>query len=398
MTAWVPKANLPQLQKKIEALNKRATKLQLPPVTMTLGATERRKVTVVFEDDAKTIETACVEVTVNGDLPVLPGWNLKAVIEHDVRLIGQYNVLRIAPGYELDPKYRTCEPTCDHCGTKRFRNTTFLLWHATDQKEIQVGSSCVDDFLAKYAQSPEYITAVATYLKILEGLFRDTDRIGGGSFEYDFPILDVMAVAARYIRKFGWFSRGYVKDNGGEATADRVKEYFFDLVKGERKDKAPTAEDYAVAEAALAWLETHDIDDRSLSDYMYNCLAVAKAEHVRFREMGLITSVIASHKRHLTKLAEAANKKESNWFGNVDDRVDVDVTFLKAFYFDSHFGTTAVAKFVTPEGNLVVWKTSGYRADFEEGKRYKLTGTIKKHDEYRNEKQTVLTRCKAKEA
>lgn len=47
---------------------------------------------------------------------------------------------------------------------------------------------------------------------------------------------------------------------------------------------------------------------------------------------------------------------------------------------------------VDKNGNVLVWKT-GYQ-DMEEGKFYTVTGTIKEHNEYSGEKQTVLTRCK----
>jgi hypothetical protein len=66
-----------------------------------------------------------------------------------------------------------------------------------------------------------------------------------------------------------------------------------------------------------------------------------------------------------------------------------------------------IYKFTDADGNVFVWKTTGsvgedrtdnigrdYFYKPENGESVKVSGTIKEHNEYRGEKQTVLTRCK----
>ena len=54
--------------------------------------------------------------------------------------------------------------------------------------------------------------------------------------------------------------------------------------------------------------------------------------------------------------------------------------------------------FKDEHGNVMVWKSGTYpEALGEDGKKVLLKGTVKEHSEYKDEKQTVLTRCKVQE-
>lgn len=75
------------------------------------------------------------------------------------------------------------------------------------------------------------------------------------------------------------------------------------------------------------------------------------------------------------------------------EKVTVDVCLTRVSGFASRFGYTNVYTFEDKNHNLLVWKT-GTCLDLEVGAHTTLTGTIKEHSEYRDTKQTVLTRCK----
>lgn len=103
--------------------------------------------------------------------------------------------------------------------------------------------------------------------------------------------------------------------------------------------------------------------------------------------------------RERAEAEERARKAISQHIGQVGDKIDLDVTLEKSAWFDvpsfRGFGTDTmhVYTFRDTQGNALVWKTSGC-LDIEEGQQVHLKGTIKAHDEYKDEKQTVLTRCK----
>lgn len=81
--------------------------------------------------------------------------------------------------------------------------------------------------------------------------------------------------------------------------------------------------------------------------------------------------------------------------GTVGQRITISVKYQRSFSFDSHFGTTNVHKFTDAAGNVYTWKTQSGLA-LDPGSQVELTGTIKAHSEYKDEKQTELIRCKIK--
>ena len=91
--------------------------------------------------------------------------------------------------------------------------------------------------------------------------------------------------------------------------------------------------------------------------------------------------------------SRAPKVPESEYIGNVGDKVELDVTHKRTRYYDTMFGTTWVHTFEDSAGNCLVWKTTSSQ-DFQDGEKYRVKGTIKAHDEYNGVKQTVLTRCK----
>lgn len=103
----------------------------------------------------------------------------------------------------------------------------------------------------------------------------------------------------------------------------------------------------------------------------------------------------ASIKRYMDvvriKHTMAINNKKA-YVGSIGERITLSLVNEAVFTFDSQFGPVYVYKFSDANGNTLVWKTSCQ--DIQEGKRYKVTGTVKSHDEYKGEKQTALTRCK----
>lgn len=109
----------------------------------------------------------------------------------------------------------------------------------------------------------------------------------------------------------------------------------------------------------------------------------------------------------------AAEKAKSQHRGNAGDKINEEVTYAGCARFKvrsfSGYGedTMYLHFFKDDHDNKLVWKTSKSLqwckdinarplvwASPEAGDRVTLKGTIKAHDEYKDEKQTILTRCK----
>ena len=97
---------------------------------------------------------------------------------------------------------------------------------------------------------------------------------------------------------------------------------------------------------------------------------------------------------------DADRKAKTDYIGNIGDKITAMATFTRAGSYEVQFGyyptLMMIYKFTTDDGNVLIWKTPKGLA-IENGTRVEITGTIKDHNEYNDEKQTVLTRCKIKE-
>jgi len=88
-----------------------------------------------------------------------------------------------------------------------------------------------------------------------------------------------------------------------------------------------------------------------------------------------------------------AEGRASEFVGEVKDRIEFEAIVLGVYGTEGHYGHTDIVKFKNADGNMFTWFASDYTT-LERGDRMSIKGTIKKHDEYRGVKQTILTRCK----
>ena len=107
-----------------------------------------------------------------------------------------------------------------------------------------------------------------------------------------------------------------------------------------------------------------------------------------------------------------AEKAVSQYIGEIGEKVDLEVICDHTAWYErksfSGYGTETVYihTFKDDAGNKIVWKTTSTTLGFinpkgdwipyEAGDRIHLKGTVKEHSEYKDEKQTVLTRCRIK--
>lgn len=109
----------------------------------------------------------------------------------------------------------------------------------------------------------------------------------------------------------------------------------------------------------------------------------------------------------------AERKANSKYVGEVGDKIDKVMTYNFCAIFEvpsfRGYGTTVmhIHNFSDEEGNTFIWKSSNVVCELvdkekdiwayaESGDKVLVQGTIKEHNSYNGEKQTVLTRCKCK--
>lgn len=106
---------------------------------------------------------------------------------------------------------------------------------------------------------------------------------------------------------------------------------------------------------------------------------------------------------NLWKLIDAkikALKPVSQYVGTVGEKITLTAKYDHCAWYETKsfkgWGTDTVYihTFITPEGNLLVWKTGIGNIKVDEGDSVQITATVKEHSEYKGDKQTILTRCK----
>ena len=87
-------------------------------------------------------------------------------------------------------------------------------------------------------------------------------------------------------------------------------------------------------------------------------------------------------------LYEASN---SEHIGKVGERLELYLTVDRLIDLDNNFGHSSMHIMKDDSGNSFIWTTASksWAAD----SRHHIRGTVKQHTTYKNEKQTVLTRC-----
>ena len=109
----------------------------------------------------------------------------------------------------------------------------------------------------------------------------------------------------------------------------------------------------------------------------------------------------ADAKRMAREAEIKAQRSISKHVGEIGERITVNVTYVNMFSFEVKsfrgFGTDTmhIHLFKDADGNVIVWKTASF-VEADCGDQVVITGTVKDHSIYHDEKQTVLTRVRVK--
>lgn len=99
-----------------------------------------------------------------------------------------------------------------------------------------------------------------------------------------------------------------------------------------------------------------------------------------------------------------AEKARSQYVGTVGEELKITAVYEGSPYFErrsfSGYGTERcyIHRFRDESGNLIIWKScSGFPIlGCNEGETVVVNGKVKEHSEYKDEKQTIITRAKVK--
>lgn len=380
----IPEVNYSWLKFKIEELNKKAAKVKCSPIIFEIiEKYVAEKETVV--NGRFTVNM--IKVKVVGEAPKFSGWTFIATIQH----LAAGNVLRTIGNVEIPTKYRDVKPICDHCGHIRKRKDTYLVQN--DSGEIkQVGKSCIKDFLGHV--DPKKLAWMANWIDSLLAEMADKEELTKfNSNSAALPRDTFLDYVAASIQKDGWVAKS---SYSGIPTSSKASFQLLFPSKVEKKDKIETTkESWELVQKTLKWVKELK-KQGNLNDYMHNLVISLSEDFISHRLLGIAASAVSSYLKQVEKkkLYEENKKrgKDSEYVGNIKERLDFEAELLSIRSFETDFGTTYLYTF-NSKGNVLVWFSSSNK-DLSVGTTYKFKGTVKKHQTYKEVKQTVLTRCK----
>ena len=381
MTAkTIPVQNIGQLRARIAELNARAEKLGVEGIEFAEITSYCVSPTRITRKTAREV----VEVEVVGGRVGL-GWNLLGVIEHTAA----GNILRAAPGQTVPESYRDAARECDHCGTTRARQHTFLAETPDGGSIVQLGRSCLRDYLGHIdaEQLASWMTSVAE-------LTEDGDDDGWmRSGKLPTMTFEVVAAAAADFRMRG----RYVPVSIDDSTRGRVAIWLAPDSKFRTKfiretGFAVTAEDTDRARELLDWVTTAEGNG-----YLANLRTVAAAETVKTKNMGLLVSITAAHRTAAERVAEQVKRDAEKAAADAEradaptGRVEITGTVERLTERENDYGISYKMIIETDEG-WRLWVTQPQSlfeiADDDcrtrsiaEGERVAMTVTVKPADD-----------------
>tara|TARA_R110001632_G_scaffold15751_4_gene51732 strand:+ start:3043 stop:4323 length:1281 start_codon:yes stop_codon:yes gene_type:complete len=143
-------------------------------------------------------------------------------------------------------------------------------------------------------------------------------------------------------------------------------------------------------------------DLAGLNSFEQNVRNIAKAGVVTSKTANLAGGAISGYMRANRQEAQAqmralqeANKPKSKWVGEVGKRQSFgECTVMFTRRLENQWGVTTLTRFTDASGNMLVWFRSGNHDDLKVAMKVNLTATVKKHDSYKEDEQTTITRGK----
>ena len=374
----VPDAELGELRRRIERLDRRARKLGAAPIRL-LDTGER--------DGTASFVVLC------GKAPRLAGWTLAAIVSHRDH---QTSLRPVGIAGEYLHAARFAGARCEHCGLRRQRAETFVVTRERTGEVIQVGSGCVRDFVGGH--DPERACRQAEDLALAHRALSDVDDVDrpatsargeNGERTADraptaspksITIDEFAPYAANVIRAHGWTSRTQARRSGHEASGDRALR-----IVHEQPD-APSAADRALAIAALRWARTLWPTKSSLTAFEREALAAVN-DNTRLgpRERGLVCALLAGYRRQ---------RARARHLGTVGQSVTVTVLVERTTPQASkrHPALRRHDLLDADANRLVWWQTDG--ASLPDARALTVRGRVQRHSTFAGRPVTVLGHCR----
>lgn len=300
---------------------------------------------------------------------------------------------------DIPDAYRTCEPNCDHCETKRNRNYSWLLLDKSTQEIKQIGSSCVSDFT--YADNADEILNIFDAWHKLAAILKryssdmypkdlDEEFKERAPSRYLLDLEDVVCEALAVIAKDNntYVSRSAAWSLGRESTGD--------LVESQYTSTPFTRVDYLhfrpIAQRVIQWLNGSTFPERmKTTTFGHNLGVVAKRGVVDYKSLGLVAAGVGLFLQHEQEM-RANHNQVSTHQGSEGEKITKLLTIQKVIPIVGYQGSEASLVIMTDDdGNKYKWRTQS-QINAATAYPYLAKFTVKGHEQYKGIDQTEILR------
>lgn len=377
----IPVEKFELLQVELAKLNRRSAKCGTSGFELVIHGTD---VEPVGNGEVRVFYNASIA----GEAPKIAGYTFVARLDHNTDATGASNLVYTMPGEIITAEQRSLPANCEHCGWKRFRRDTYLLRNDATGEIIQVGRTCIKDFIG---HDPNQMLKYASYLRTA------IEHVQNAS-QYDFQMNNWRTVeighflkyVALSIRTWGWVSGKEAYDYGTRSTKADAWNIMTDTTEQfKREGVVVNEDDEKKAAEALAWAVKQD---KTSSDFMHNMVTLAETGYIDYKSAGVAAAIIQVHQKALEREAQQKlDFTKSTHQGNKGDRLTIEVTVYGKSYGNGSYGPWTRVSMIDAAGNVYVTFAGG-KFDPAKGAKVKIRGTVKDHGEFKSVKQTNLNR------
>ena len=387
-TKTVNVLNMDGFTARIEQLNRRAKRLNVPGITFTVLSKQVERLKKYVLDDfhqatlvgTENVETTTVQVECPWEAIRLPGWAFIAKLTP----FESGNIVCGTPLHECPPQYRAAVIECQHCKTNRRRNDSFVLLNRDSGEYRQIGRSCLVDYIGsesagRAAQQFEFFASV--YSVIRDYADGERENWEGESVQKAFDCAEAIAKGLN-VDGGQYISRKKAEDDYTGRTFPTGEK-----VVAHWKDIKPTDEEKEKADEIVEFL-LESLPPAGGSTYEYNLRLILTAGYCTRKTIGIAVSAIAAYTRAKTIRAEREATVPSAHIGTIGERRAVEGILVREWAVTGDYGTTMKCQLRTDAGEIVI----ANNLPGEIGQRIGFTGTVKYHNEFRGVLQTVFAR------
>ena len=387
----VPSVNMRLIRNKVEEINKRGEKYDIPPCHFHELFSYRIKQTAHSFIDYTVVVPLMSQVMTCGDYELIATYEPRQNGTPLIKSVGNKEGLKNIPEMWRNYLYNNAD-FCDHCEIRRYRNKSYIFRHKEQGYYRLVGSSCAKDFLGM---------DLSYFMKFYRNFMGLAGGAGVHQVEPQFDLTTMTAFAVRTINAYG-YRYGVSSWN---CTAQRL----WHFICSDRSKDGPKSEHIKEAEEAIKWgssLPVSETDDKKT----VNTRTIAKQNTVFRKDFRWVCHLVdqyrkykreQAHQKRISTVSEGRISQRhvvhtTNPWEESSNKVTYAAPILIRIVGVQNTRSCRLVRFLTVDNKLGYF-FEGFEGTCKKGDIFHLVGDCGSYTEYRGEWKTHFYNVELKE-